>query len=241
MRFTRLIRHTFGKERAALYEAEVEHLAEHGYARKEVGDFLETYALSLGIYDLLSMLSRSKLSVGELEKSLVFLLNRHTTITESLSKVLKPSSRILDVGCGRGLVTCSLALKGFEVHGVDISEGALKIAEKLACKLKCKPTFRLAELDELPFPSAYFEAALCIWTLHEIPHDRIRKLLKELHRIVCKMGSVYIIDQEGVTPMEIVKNAMSQSGFRLESEESILSVYDHGKTSKALMLGYVRL
>lgn len=241
MRFMRLIRHRFGKERAALYEAEVEHLAEHGYARKDLGDFLETYALSLGLYDLLSMLSRSKLSVGELEKSLNFLLNRHTAITESLSKVLKPSSRILDVGCGRGLITCSLALKGFEVHGVDISEDALKIAEKLAYKLKCKPTFRLAELDELPFPSSYFDAALCIWTLHEIPQNRISKLLNELHRVVCKMGSIYIIDQEGVTPMEVVKNAMSQLGFQLDSEKSLLSVYDHGKTSKALMLGYLKL
>jgi len=240
VRFTRLIEHRFGKERAALYEAEVEHLVEHGYVRRELGDFLETYARPLGIYDLLSMFSRSKLSVEDLEKSLVFLLSRHITIAKNLSKALKLGSRILDVGCGRGLVTCSLALKGFEVHGTDISADALKIAEKLAHKLNCKPTFHLTEPDALPFPSAYFDAALSIWTLHEIPPDRIPKLFTELHRTLRKMGNVFIIDQEGVMPMEIVKNAMSQAGFKLDSEESLLPVYDHGKASKALMLRYVR-
>ena len=240
MKFARLVEHRFGKERAALYETEVEQLAENGYVRKEVSNFLETYAMSLGIYDLLSMLSRSKLSVEALEKSLIFLLSRHVTITESLSKVLKPRSRILDAGCGRGLITCSLSLKGFEVHGTDISADALRIAEKLAHKLKCKPTFHLIELDELPFPNAYFDAALCIWTLHEIPPDRIPKLFTELHRTLRKTGTVFIIDQEGVTPMEIVKSALTQSGFKLDSEESLLPVYDHGKASRALMLRYVR-
>jgi len=240
VKFARLVEHRFGKERAALYEAEVELLAEYGYVRKEISSFLETYALPLGIYDLLSMLSRSKLSIEALEKSLIFLLNRHVTITESLSKVLKPGSRILDAGCGRGLITCSLSLKGFEVQGTDVSADALEIAEKLAHRLKCKPTFHLVELDELPFPNAYFDAALCIWTLHEIPPDRIQKLFTELHRTLRKMGNVFVIDQEGVMPMEIVKKAMNQSGFKLDSEESLLPVYDHGKASKALMLRYVR-
>jgi len=240
VKFARLVEHRFGKERAALYEAEVELLAEYGYVRKEISSFLETYALPLGIYDLLSMLSRSKLSIEALEKSLIFLLNRHVTITESLSKVLKPGSRILDAGCGRGLITCSLSLKGFEVQGTDVSADALEIAEKLAHRLKCKPTFHLVELDELPFPNVYFDAALCIWTLHEIPPDRIQKLFTELHRTLRKMGNVFVIDQEGVMPMEIVKKAMNQSGFKLDSEESLLPVYDHGKASKALMLRYVR-
>jgi len=175
-----------------------------------------------------------------LEKSLLFLFNRHVMIAETLSKCLEPNSRILDVGCGRGLVTCSLAMKGFEVHGVDISADALEIAEKLADKLGCKPQFHLIKENEFPFPAAHFDAALCVWTLHEVSHDQMPKLSSELNRTLRKMGSAFIIDQEGVAPFEIIKNAMKQLGFKLDFEKAISPVYDHGKASQAIMLKYTK-
>jgi len=240
MKLTKRINLMFGEERAALYDVEIQHLMDRGYDEKDINAFLENYALTIGVFDILSMFTRSKLSVNDLEKSLSFLFSRHKMITETLAKHLEPNCRILDVGCGRGLVTCSLALKNFEVHGVDISVDALEIANKLAHKLGCRPTFHLIEGNDLPFADSYFDAAFCVWTLHEIPQDQIQKISKELHRVLRKMGNVLIIDQEGVASFEIIKTSMSQSGFKLGLEKSLSTVYDHGRASQALLLKCVK-
>lgn len=240
MKFTRLITRRFGRERAALYDVELEHLFKKGYGTEEIGTLLETQAFPIGIFDILSMLTRSTLSVKDLEKSLFFLFNRHTIIRETLSKLLKPKSRILDVGCGRGLVACSLALEGFEVHGVDVSTDAIEIGKNLAEKLDCKPTFNLIKENKLPFPNEYFDAAVCVWTLHEVSQDQIPKLLAEVGRTLRKSSTIFIIDQEKVAPFENIKNIMDQQGFKLVFEKSLSPVYDHGRTSQAIMIEYVK-
>lgn len=44
--------------------------------------------------------------------------------------------RILDVGCGEGELACLAKNNYKEIYGVDISEKALKKAEKLGMKVK---------------------------------------------------------------------------------------------------------
>jgi 2-polyprenyl-3-methyl-5-hydroxy-6-metoxy-1,4-benzoquinol methylase len=234
------IMNLFGKERAALYSVEIQHLVDKGYNEREIRAFLENYALPIGVFYALSMLQRSRLDVNDLEKSLAFLFNRHVTVAEIMKRHLKPNCRILDFGCGRGLLSCFLAMKNFDVYGVDASADTLKIAEKLAEKLGCKPRFRLIKENDFPFVDEYFDAILCVWVLHEVSQDEIRKISEELHRILRKKGSVFIIDQKEVAPFEIIKTSMSQSGFKLDLEENLSPVYDHGKTSQALLLKYVR-
>jgi ubiquinone/menaquinone biosynthesis C-methylase UbiE len=240
MKLTRLIARRFGRERAALYDAELGHLLKKGYNAKEIGALLETQAFPIGIFDILSMLTRSTLSVKDLEKSLFFLFNRHTIIRETLATLLKPKSRILDVGCGRGLVTCSLALEGFEVYGVDVSADAIEIGKNLAEKLGCKPKFSLIKENKPPFPNEYFGAAVCVWTLHEISQDQMPKLLAEVGRTLRKSSTMFIIDQEEVAPFENIKSIMGQQGFKLVLEKSLSSVYDHGRTSQAIMVEYAK-
>ena len=240
MKFTRLITRRLGRERAALYDVELEHLSKKGYGIEEMGTLLETLAFPIGIFDILSMLTRSTLSVKDLEKSLIFLFSRHTIIRETLATLLKPKSRILDVGCGRGLVACSLALEGFEVHGVDVSTDAIEIGKNLAKKLDCRPTFNLIKENKLPFPNEYFDAAVCVWTLHEVSQDQIPKLLAEVGRTLRKGSTIFIIDQEGVAPFENMKNLMDQHGFELVCEKSLSPVYDHGRTSQAILIEYAK-
>lgn len=230
----------FGKERATLYYVEIQHLVDNGYNEGDITVFLENYALPIGVFYALSMLRRSRLDVNDLKKSLSFLFNRHIIVAEIMARHLEPNCRILDFGCGRGLLSCFLAIKNFEVYGVDASADALEIANKLAEKLGCKLRFRLIKENNLPFVDEYFDAIFCVWTLHEISHDEIQKISEELHRILRKKGSVFIIDQKEVAPFEIIKTNMSQSGFKLDLEENVLPVYDHGKTSQALLLKYVK-
>jgi len=230
----------FGKERAALYNVEIQHLVEKGHNKEDISAFLEEYVLPIGVFYTLSMLRRSGLDVNDLKNSLSFLFNRHIIIVEKTIEHLKPHCRILDFGCGRGLLSCSLALKNFKVCGVDASMNTLEIANRLARNLGCKPRFRFIKGDNLPFVDEYFDAIFCVWTLHEISYEQIPKISEEFHRVLRKRGIAFIIDQEEVAPFEIIRTNMSKNGFKLDLEEKLSPVYNHGKTSQALLLKYVK-
>ena len=45
---------------------------------------------------------------------------------------LKEGERILDVACGGGTLSLKIAEKGCEVHGIDLSQGAINSAKRLA-------------------------------------------------------------------------------------------------------------
>ena len=230
----------FGRERAALCETEIQQLAEDNYSESDLKDFLETYATPAGVFYALSMFKRSKMDLKGLREAVNFLFNPAPTIIRILQARLPLESRILDFGCGRGHVTCALALEGFHAFGVDISRDALKIARKLAVNLNCQSAFHLVRKNKIPFPNEYFDAALSFWVFHEVQRNRLPLVIEELHRTVREDGLALVIDQESVARFENIKSLMAQHGFELHSDEVLSPVYDHGKASHALMQLFVR-
>jgi len=83
--------------------------------------------------------------------------------------------KVLDVGCGGGILAESLALQGAEVTGLDMSEGALKAAKlhRLETLEQC-PTLRLqyqqgtVEEQALLQPAAY-DLITCMELLEHVP------------------------------------------------------------------------
>jgi 2-polyprenyl-3-methyl-5-hydroxy-6-metoxy-1,4-benzoquinol methylase len=74
---------------------------------------------------------------------------------------LKPSSSILDIGCGTGRHSIELAKRGYKVAGVDISSGMLAEADKAAKTVGVK--VRWVHADATTFKSRKkFDAALCL-------------------------------------------------------------------------------
>lgn len=61
---------------------------------------------------------------------------------------------VLDVGCGTGLLSYQLALKGFDVYGTDLSEGMLEKAVELTATVlpDAESRFRLTQGETPPFP-----------------------------------------------------------------------------------------
>ena len=240
MKLRESVAKAFGNERAALYEAEIQQLAKSNHSERDLVDFMEAYAMPVGVFYTLSMLKRSEMSIKDLKTALDFLLNPTPTIMKELRANLPLGSRILDFGCGRGQITCALALRGFQASGVDISKDALEVARKLASELKCNATFHLARSNRFPFPDEYFDAFLSFWVFHEVRKNKLPYAIEELHRTVRRDGQAFIIDQEGVAKFETVKRQMAEHGFRFHSEEALSRVYDHGKSSRAVMLTFIR-
>ena len=97
---------------------------------------------------------------------------------------LSPGARVLDVGCGRGVLLAELADRGFEVHGVEHTEAAARGADPRA-QIRIAP-----ELTDAGYPAAYFDKVI-IW--HVLEHVRNpRATIEEVRRILRPGGHLIV-------------------------------------------------
>jgi 2-polyprenyl-3-methyl-5-hydroxy-6-metoxy-1,4-benzoquinol methylase len=96
---------------------------------------------------------------------------------------LEPGARVLDVGCGRGVLLAELADRGFEVHGVEHSEGAVRGADPRA-------RIRIAtELADAGYPPDYFDEVIIWHVLEHLRHpratvDEVRRIIRPGGRLI---------------------------------------------------------
>ena len=100
---------------------------------------------------------------------------------------IKPC-KVLDIGCGEGFYAIYLALKEFDVTGIDISENAIKLAKENMAKEDEKIKFiamDIADLDKINDKFDFiFEWAL----LHHIMPKQRQKYIKDIKGILNKGG-----------------------------------------------------
>ena len=97
-------------------------------------------------------------------------------------------SKILDAGCGDGVLSWMLATRGGEVYGVDVEKKALQVAKRKCKGLKAR--FYMASIYDLPFPSRYFDHIVCLDVIEHLHHPD--KALKELKRVWNRSGMIII-------------------------------------------------
>ena len=111
-----------------------------------------------------------------------------------------PGERVLDVGCGSGAVTRTLAQRvapGGRAVGLDASTALLKVARELANKagLGAIIEFKDGDCRALPFPDASFDAVVAATTLSHVPDPR--RALAEMVRVTRPGGRVGVFDVDG--------------------------------------------
>ena len=119
-------------------------------------------------------------------------------MTEALDRLErdfpKPPARVLELGCGNGMSSCLLmAQKGYEVHGVDISETAIAWAEERFTESALSGSFRQGNVCAMPFfAERSFDVVIDGSCLHcLIGNDRTR-CLGEVRRIL-KAGGLFVV------------------------------------------------
>ena len=78
--------------------------------------------------------------------------------------------RVLDVGCGGGLLSEAMAERGAEVLGIDLSERALKVAELHLLESGRQVRYRKIAVEELVLQEpASYDIVTCMEVLEHVP------------------------------------------------------------------------
>jgi 2-polyprenyl-6-hydroxyphenyl methylase/3-demethylubiquinone-9 3-methyltransferase len=78
--------------------------------------------------------------------------------------------KVLDVGCGGGILAESMALRGAEVTGIDLSEKALRVAELHLLESGAKVRYERIAADALAAAQAgAFDVVTCMELLEHVP------------------------------------------------------------------------
>jgi ubiquinone/menaquinone biosynthesis C-methylase UbiE len=105
----------------------------------------------------------------------------------------KPQN-ILDTACGTGNITIPMALKGYNLLGVDISEEMLTIAESKARSKKLNIKFVKQNMTELVLNKS-FDTVLCMCdgVNYIVEEEALFKYFKTIHNVINAEG-VFIFD-----------------------------------------------
>ncbi len=110
---------------------------------------------------------------------------------------IRPGERILDVGCGTGVLTrraLEAAQPGGFAVGIDPSWRMVQVGRETAARLGSTVEFKLAAIERLPFEDAQFDVALSSLMLHHLPPDTKRQGLAEVHRVLKPGGRLVAVD-----------------------------------------------
>jgi 2-polyprenyl-3-methyl-5-hydroxy-6-metoxy-1,4-benzoquinol methylase len=127
------------------------------------------------------------------QKRLKFILN-------ILKMNLPEHGKVLDVGCGNGIISMNLGREGFKVKGIDISEKAIE-------KAKNNNPFENVEFENLSAEALTargerYEAIICSEVLEHMENPG--QLLDKLHDSLTDNGTLIVTVPNGRGPRELL-------------------------------------
>jgi len=101
----------------------------------------------------------------------------------------QPGGRVLDVGCGPGILTRDLLDLGYEFWGVDASPGMIEQCRKHFGRTD-RAHFAVGDAASLAFPDGYFDAAICLGVIDRLQAHE--SAIREMLRVVKGGGTLLI-------------------------------------------------
>jgi 2-polyprenyl-6-hydroxyphenyl methylase/3-demethylubiquinone-9 3-methyltransferase len=99
--------------------------------------------------------------------------------------------RVLDVGCGGGLLAEEMANRGCSVTGMDPSQGSLAVARDHAARAGRQIDYQPGVAESLPLPDSAFDAVICCDVLEHVRSPR--QAVAEAARVL-RSGGLYLYD-----------------------------------------------
>ena len=111
------------------------------------------------------------------------LYNQHWNRKLCQVSQLPAGARVLDYGCGSGILFEELAARKYAYIGLDLSLDMLLAAKKKHPRAECV----CADGLRLPFPDSGFDGVICRGSIHHLMSQR--EVFREIHRVL-KPGGV---------------------------------------------------
>ena len=109
----------------------------------------------------------------------------------------RPGGKVLDVGCGPGVMAQEMASRGCEFWGVDGSEKMLEICQQRFGG-RTGMRFQRGDAAALAFANEFFDAVLCMGVIDAVA-DR-RRAVREMLRVLKPGGTLIITFTNSASP-----------------------------------------
>lgn len=138
--------------------------------------------------------------------------------------------RVLDVGCGVGLLDEQIVGAFGQVVGADSSIVELKTAKDRTPEA----SYAGADGGNLPFADATFDVVVAVCVIHHVPVDSWNAFLDELQRVTRAGGLVVVIEHNPLNPL--TRLAVSRCSF---DEDAVL--LGRGRVKKLMRQSELRV
>jgi ubiquinone/menaquinone biosynthesis C-methylase UbiE len=135
--------------------------------------------------------------------------DRHNTALGWLYDLgLHPSARILEVGCGAGLITSALARNGYTVDALDSTTAMLQMTRNDAAHHRLQHRIRLyaADVHALPFQADTFDVVIAIGVIPWLHSERLA--LQQIQRVL-KPGGYLLVTADNNARLNRILDPLS--------------------------------
>jgi len=124
------------------------------------------------------------------------------------------NSKVIDVGCGTGLLFSHVAAEAQTVVGMDISSKLLLKAKERARNFRNVHLVQ-ADADHIPFKDNYFSVVFAFTVLQNLPEPL--ETLKEVKRIVERDASIVVTGLKKAFSLDAFRELLQRAGLRVVS------------------------
>jgi SAM-dependent methyltransferase len=132
-------------------------------------------------------------------------------------------ARVLEIGCGMGMHTQTMAAAGAQVTAIDLSSTSIEATSRRLALRGLRAQVLQCDAETLPFTSGSFDF---VWSWGVIHHSsRTARIVREIARVLSRAGAcrVMVYNREGMPArISFVRDYILKGGFLDQSFEETL-------------------
>src|SRR5436190_11837568 len=123
------------------------------------------------------------------------LVSRQRFALDMVEAAIPPCSKILDAGCGPGVMAGKLMERGYAVWGIDFAEPMIRKARELCGS----DQFGVGDVEHIPFPDNTFDVVVSLGVIEYLESDE--QALREIRRVLRPGGRAVVAIPSGSSPL----------------------------------------